>query len=292
MRAVTPNTVLVVGSAPQYPQGVVDDIPGHRRAFAAGAGASCHVDACMGGFVLPFAERLRPPCAALGFPRPGVTPRSRPTWASSALPPKAPSVVLYRTRPCAPAEPSSSTTGSVFLRLAWPSGHALEPQPMAAAWAVMRHLGVEGYLKLTRRRWRTPDRIRAAIAAIPGSRVLGDSCYHFVALLRRSCRRRPARRFRAPACAGEARLVSRPPGPPDSLHMTVSAPTPRRSRPRRRPQSRRRRDRGGARRPLHHLCDAGLSIIRKKWTPVLRKMTQGLWDRLAKREGACFIGAA
>ena len=54
---VNENTVLVVGSAPQYPQGVVDDIPA-IAALAAEVGANCHVDGCMGGFVLPFAERL------------------------------------------------------------------------------------------------------------------------------------------------------------------------------------------------------------------------------------------
>src|SRR5690348_16318437 len=52
--AVNDRTVLVVGSAPQYPQGVIDPIP-EIAALAADIGASCHVDACMGGFVLPFA---------------------------------------------------------------------------------------------------------------------------------------------------------------------------------------------------------------------------------------------
>ena len=55
--AVGPNTVLVVGSAPQYPQGVVDPIPAIAE-LAATVDANCHVDACMGGFVLPFAELL------------------------------------------------------------------------------------------------------------------------------------------------------------------------------------------------------------------------------------------
>src|SRR5690606_38254223 len=55
--AVDDQTVLVVGSAPQYPQGVVDPIP-EIAAIAATVGANCHVDACMGGFVLPFAELL------------------------------------------------------------------------------------------------------------------------------------------------------------------------------------------------------------------------------------------
>ena len=54
---VNDNTVLVVGSAPQYPQGVVDRIP-RIAELAASVDANCHVDACMGGFVLPFVEML------------------------------------------------------------------------------------------------------------------------------------------------------------------------------------------------------------------------------------------
>ena len=54
---VTPNTVLVVGSAPNYPHGMIDPIP-ELAAIAAEAGASFHTDACVGGFMLPFLERL------------------------------------------------------------------------------------------------------------------------------------------------------------------------------------------------------------------------------------------
>jgi len=56
---VNDNTVLVVGSAPQYPQGVIDDIAAIAT-LATSVGASMHVDACMGGFVLPFAAAALP----------------------------------------------------------------------------------------------------------------------------------------------------------------------------------------------------------------------------------------
>jgi glutamate/tyrosine decarboxylase-like PLP-dependent enzyme len=94
--AVTPNTVLVVGSAPHYPQGVVDDIPA-IAALAAGACASCHVDACMGGFVLPFAERLGRPVPPWDFRVPGVTSISADVHKLGYAP-KGASVVLYRTK--------------------------------------------------------------------------------------------------------------------------------------------------------------------------------------------------
>ncbi len=67
-----PNTVLVVGSAPQYPQGVQDDIPA-IAALAASIGANCHVDACMGGFVLPFVEMLGREVKPWDFRVDGVT---------------------------------------------------------------------------------------------------------------------------------------------------------------------------------------------------------------------------
>ena len=69
--AVGPRTVLVVGSAPSYPQGVVDPIPAIAE-LAASVDANCHVDACMGGFVLPFAERLGRDVAPWDFRVDGV----------------------------------------------------------------------------------------------------------------------------------------------------------------------------------------------------------------------------
>jgi glutamate/tyrosine decarboxylase-like PLP-dependent enzyme len=85
--AVNDNTVLVVGSAPQYPQGVVDPIP-EIAALAAEVGANFHVDACMGGFVLPFMEMLGATCRR-GTSGSTASPRSRPTSTSSATRPRA-----------------------------------------------------------------------------------------------------------------------------------------------------------------------------------------------------------
>src|SRR3990170_2403895 len=58
--AVTDNTVLIVGSAPCYPFGTIDPIP-ELAALAQERGIGCHVDACLGGYLLPFVERLRHP---------------------------------------------------------------------------------------------------------------------------------------------------------------------------------------------------------------------------------------
>ena len=67
--AVDDSTVMIVGSAPSYPQGVIDPIP-DLAALALERGILCHVDACMGGYILPFLGQLgrvdqtvgSPPC--------------------------------------------------------------------------------------------------------------------------------------------------------------------------------------------------------------------------------------
>jgi sphinganine-1-phosphate aldolase len=93
---ITPNTVLVVGSAPQYPQGVIDPI-GEIAALAVEVGASCHVDACMGGFVLPFAEMNGAHVPPWDFRVPGVTTISADIHKLGYAP-KGASVVLHRTK--------------------------------------------------------------------------------------------------------------------------------------------------------------------------------------------------
>ncbi len=93
---VGPNTVLVVGSAPQYPQGVVDPIP-ELAALAAEAGASFHTDACMGGFFLPFVEELGHDVPPWDFRVDGVTTISADLHKLGYAP-KGASVVLHRTK--------------------------------------------------------------------------------------------------------------------------------------------------------------------------------------------------
>ena len=91
---------------------------------------------------------------------------------------------------------------------------------MAAAWAVMRHLGIDGYLELTARTLDAADRLRASVAAIDGLRVLGDSTFHVVAVAAS-----PESHLDVFAVGDVLRdrgwHLDRQ-GPPDSLHATVS----------------------------------------------------------------------
>ena len=215
--AVGPNTVLVVGSAPTYPQGVVDPIP-DIAALAASVGANCHVDACMGGFVLPFAERLGRPVPAWDFRVDGVHSISADVHKLGYAP-KGVSVIVHRTK--------DLRRYQTFVFDAWLGGFYASPNlqgtrsgaPMAAAWAVMRHLGIDGYVALTERALDAADRLRAGIAAIDGVRVLGEGTFHCVAMAAAT----PGVDVFA---VGDALLAKGwyldRQAPPDSLHATVS----------------------------------------------------------------------
>jgi len=218
--AATPETVLVVGSAPQYPQGVVDDIPA-IAALAQSIGANCHVDACMGGFVLPFVERLGRPVPLWDFRVEGVTSISADVHKLGYAP-KGVSVILYRNK--------TLRAYQTFVFDDWLGGFYASPSlqgtrpamPYAAAWAVMQTLGMEGYLRLTAATLENADRMRAGIRAIDGLRVLGDGQYHLIAMAADPASERQIDVF----ALGDA-LLKRGwfhdrQGPPESLHSTVS----------------------------------------------------------------------
>ena len=177
---VNDNTVLVVGSAPQYPQGVQDDIPS-IAALAKSVGANCHVDACMGGFVLPFAERIGRDVSPWDFRVDGVTTISADIHKLGYAP-KGVSVILHNTK--------GSRKYQTFVFDDWLGGFYASPNmqgtrsglPMACAWAVMQHLGVDGYVDLTQQTLVNADLMRAGIMAVDGVRVLGEGQFHLVAM--------------------------------------------------------------------------------------------------------------
>jgi glutamate/tyrosine decarboxylase-like PLP-dependent enzyme len=176
----TDRTILVVASAPQYPHGVVDPVA-ELAALAASRGALCHVDACIGGFFLPWLERLGRPAPAFDFRVPGVTSISADLhkYAYAA---KGASVVLYRTR--------ALRRHQFFVHADWPGGLFGSPgilgtRPggaIAAAWAVMRYLGEDGYVALARRAMDAKDRIVRGVGSIEGLRVLGEPAMSVVAV--------------------------------------------------------------------------------------------------------------
>ncbi len=167
-----PATAVVVASAFSYPHGVMDPVT-ELAALAAEHGAACHVDACIGAFVLPFLERLGVDVAPWDFRVAGVTEISADVHKYGYAP-KGASVVLHRD--------GDWFAHQVFLYDRWPAGLYGSPgvagarpaAPIATAWTALRALGVEGYLEITRGLLETTTAFRAAIEEIPQLRLVGD----------------------------------------------------------------------------------------------------------------------
>ncbi|MFY1635836.1 pyridoxal phosphate-dependent decarboxylase family protein [Solwaraspora sp. WMMB335] len=162
--AIGPDTVLVVCSAPSYAHGVIDPVEG-IAAVAADAGVRCHVDACFGGWSLPWLRRLGRSVPAFDFTVPGVTSISVDLH-KYAYTPKGVSVLLHR-------DPSLRRP-QYYAYADWPGYTMINPGvlstrsggPIAAAYAVLRHLGEAGYLALAQR---TQDAVGVLADAVRGT---------------------------------------------------------------------------------------------------------------------------
>jgi sphinganine-1-phosphate aldolase len=170
--AIGKNTIALVASAPSYPHGALDPVEALAQ-IARRRGVGLHVDACLGGFVLPFARDLGHAVPPFDFRVPGVTSMSADTHKYGYAA-KGTSVVLY-DRP-------ELLRHQYFVATDWPGGLYFSPtlagsRPgalSAACWAALVHTGREGYLHATRQILRAAAEIRAGIERIPGLRVLGD----------------------------------------------------------------------------------------------------------------------
>ncbi len=173
--AINRNTIGLVGSAPSFPHGALDPIP-ELAALAEAHGIGLHVDACLGGFVLPWAQRLGCAVPAFDFRLQGVTSMSADTHKYGYAA-KGTSVVLYRgeeLRRC-----------QYYAVADWPGGLYFSPtlagsRPgglSAACWAAMVSMGEEGYLQATARILATSQLIRRWIEQMPDLVVLGDPLF-------------------------------------------------------------------------------------------------------------------
>lgn len=164
--AIDDSTVLVVASAPSYAFGVIDPVP-QIAALAADRGIRCHVDACIGGLVLPFARQLGRPVPPWTFAVEGVTSISADLHKYGYAP-KGTSVLLHRT--------PDLRRPQIFTWASWHGYPMINTTlqstrsggPVAGAWAVARSLGVEGLRRLTAASFEAVDRIVAEVADAPG----------------------------------------------------------------------------------------------------------------------------
>jgi glutamate/tyrosine decarboxylase-like PLP-dependent enzyme len=163
--AVDENTILIVGSAPQYPQGVVDPIV-HLAAIALEHDINCHVDACMGGVTLPYLEDLGEEIAPWDFRVEGVTSISVDLHKYGYTS-KGAGVLLHKNK--------KLRSDQTFMTDNWLGGMygssgilgTKSGGPIASAWAVMRFLGHNGYQNVTRSARASAMRIAAHIDAHP-----------------------------------------------------------------------------------------------------------------------------
>ena len=159
--AITRETVLVAASAPSYAHGVVDPIP-EIAALAAERGVRFHVDACFGGWVLPYLKRLGADLPEFDLSVPGVTSISvdlhKYAYAAKGV-----SVLLYRDE--------ALRLPQYFAHADWPGYTMVNPGiastrsggPIAAALATMRYIGDQGYLELA---GQTRDAVRVLADAV------------------------------------------------------------------------------------------------------------------------------
>lgn len=171
-RAITPNTILLVGSAASYAHGVVDPIPELGR-LALEHGLWLHVDGCIGGFLLPFFKAFGAPVVDFDLRVPGVTSISMDLH-KYAYAPKGASVVLYQNRELRRHQifACASWTGYTMVNTTVQSTKSAGP--MAGAYAVMAFLGQDGYRDIARRLYDTKNRLVEGIRAIPQLRLLGE----------------------------------------------------------------------------------------------------------------------
>lgn len=167
--AITERTGLIVGSAPCYPYGVIDDIPA-LAGLALERDILFHTDACLGGWILPWWERLGEEVAPWDFRVPGVTSISADIHKYGYTF-KGASTVLYKTR--------ELLSHQFFWYDDWPGGlyasgtaaGTRSAAPIAGAWAAINHLGEDGYLRLTEVVRDTTRTMQAGIEAIDGLRI-------------------------------------------------------------------------------------------------------------------------
>jgi sphinganine-1-phosphate aldolase len=166
------NTVMLLGSAPEYPHGSIDPIEA-MGAIAQERGIPLHVDACVGGFILPFVEMNGRPLPRWDYRVPGVTSISADIH-KYGFAAKGASTITYRNldllRP------------QIFVYQDWPGGVFASPGLLgtrpggayAAAWAAMQHFGQAGYRDLAARTMQAFDAMRDGIAAMPELYVMGQ----------------------------------------------------------------------------------------------------------------------
>ena len=179
-RAINSNTVVLVASAPQFPHGIVDPVE-ETAQLALKYKIGCHVDCCLGGFILPFMDAAGYHIAPFDFRVSGVTSISADTH-KYGFAPKGSSVVLYRSR--------KLRSHQFFVSTDWQGGIYASPTlagsragaVIAACWAALMYMGMSGYINATRKIIETTRKIEAALLKIDGIFIFGKPQVSVIAI--------------------------------------------------------------------------------------------------------------
>lgn len=178
-KAIDDDTIMIVGSAPCFPYGVIDPIEEIGR-VAQDSGVWMHVDACVGGYVAPFAAMIGRDIPAFDFAVPGVSSISADLHKFGFCP-KPASTVFYRDE--------ERANFHAFDFEDWPNGRfyttticGTRPAGgVAAAWAVFNHLGLDGYKLIATELMNFVDLYKKRIAEVDGLEILGKPHLSIVA---------------------------------------------------------------------------------------------------------------
>tara|TARA_R110002110_G_scaffold413729_1_gene641660 strand:+ start:155901 stop:157340 length:1440 start_codon:yes stop_codon:yes gene_type:complete len=178
--AITPNTILMVGSAPSYAHGAIDPIA-ELGQVALQHDLLFHVDCCVGGMYLPFAKELGYDIPDFDMSVPGVTQLSMDfhKWGYAA---KGASCILYKHR--------AIRRYQIFSYANWTGYAVINPGvtstkgggPIAACWAILNHIGRDGYLKLVQASQEASAKIVAAVKEIDGLEMMGKAQINMLAI--------------------------------------------------------------------------------------------------------------
>lgn len=172
------DTIMMVGSAPNFPHGIIDPIEALSE-IAVAKGLWLHVDACVGGYFAPFARMNGVPVPPFDFELPGVQSMSADLHKYGYAA-KGASTVLFRSEELFAFMPfdmkqwSGAPMKTPTLAGTRPGG------AISAAWAVMNHLGIEGYKRLQGEVCATRERVEEGVKRL-GFEVLGNPMLGLIA---------------------------------------------------------------------------------------------------------------
>ncbi|XP_048727010.2 sphingosine-1-phosphate lyase-like [Ostrea edulis] len=170
-KAITPNTILLCASAPQFCHGIIDPIEEISH-LALKKGLPLHVDACFGGYMLPWVEKLGYEVPPFDFRVPGVTSMSADVH-KYGYGVKGSSVIIYRN--------NDYRRYQVYTYAQWPGGLYGSPSMagtrpggnIAASWVAIRALGEDGYMKRAKELMEATEQLKQGVRDIQGLKILG-----------------------------------------------------------------------------------------------------------------------